>query len=54
MKHILFWSTGKDSTATGIIAKAKGIKIDRIICSLPDPFKQELILKEKVRIHPLG
>ena len=44
---VLAWSTGKDSTASGIIAKLKGIKIDRIVTVMPDPFKEELILKDK-------
>ena len=46
-KQVLAWSTGKDSTASGILAKLHGIKIDQIVTALPDPFKEELILKEK-------
>lgn len=47
MKTILCWSAGKDSTATGILAKLYNIHIDEIITVLPDPFKDELILLEK-------
>ena len=60
MKKILAWSGGKDSTATGIVAKLNSIHIDQIVTVMPDPFKQELELKErfedfmgaKVRIIP--
>jgi len=44
---VLAWSTGKDSTASGILAKLHNIKIDKIVTAMPDPFKEELILKEK-------
>lgn len=37
---------GKDSTATAILAKENGHRIDRIITVMPDPFKQEDILLE--------
>lgn len=47
MERILCWSTGKDSTATGILAKINNEKIDEIITVLPDPFKTELELLEK-------
>jgi len=47
MEKILCWSTGKDSTATGILAKLYGDKIDEIITVLPDPFKTELKLVKK-------
>jgi 3'-phosphoadenosine 5'-phosphosulfate sulfotransferase (PAPS reductase)/FAD synthetase len=46
LERVLCWSTGKDSTATGIIAKLHGEKIDEIITVLPDPFKKELDLLE--------
>lgn len=42
METILCWSGGKDSTATAILAKNKGLKIDEIITVMPDPFKCEL------------
>ena len=44
MERILCWSTGKDSTATAILAKEHGQQIDEIITVLPDPFKMELEL----------
>jgi len=44
MKRVLCWSTGKDSTATAILAKKHGESIDEIITVLPDPFKLELKL----------
>lgn len=44
MERILCWSTGKDSTATAILAKEYGERIDEIITVLPDPFKLELEL----------
>lgn len=44
-KTVLCWSAGKDSTATGILAKENGIKVDQIITVMPDPFKKELDLK---------
>lgn len=47
MQTVLAWSTGKDSTASGILAKLHNIKIDKIVTALPDPFKEELILLEK-------
>jgi len=47
MKTILCWSTGKDSTATGILAKLNNIRVDEIITVLPDPFKEELNLLER-------
>jgi hypothetical protein len=47
MKTILAWSGGKDSTATGILAKRHGIHIDEIVTVMPDPFKKELELLEK-------
>jgi predicted PP-loop superfamily ATPase len=40
MVTILAWSGGKDSTATGILAKKHNIKIDHIVIVMPDPFKQ--------------
>jgi len=46
MKTVLCWSAGKDSTATGILAKDNGIHIDEIVTVMPDPFKKELELKE--------
>lgn len=46
MERILCWSTGKDSTATAILAKEHGEQIDEIITVLPDPFKLELELLE--------
>jgi len=42
LETILSWSAGKDSTATGILAKLHNIHIDEIVCVMPDPFKQEL------------
>jgi 3'-phosphoadenosine 5'-phosphosulfate sulfotransferase (PAPS reductase)/FAD synthetase len=50
MERILCWSTGKDSTATAILAKKHGEKIDEIITVLPDPFGAELDLLEKFEI----
>ena len=47
VKTILAWSGGKDSTATAILAKSDGIKIDKIITVMPDPFKKEFVLLEK-------
>ena len=47
METILCWSAGKDSTATAILAKNKGVKIDEIITVMPDPFKCELDLLSK-------
>jgi len=47
MERILCWSTGKDSTATAILAKIYNEKIDEIITVLPDPFKEELDLLSK-------
>ena len=47
MKTVLCWSGGKDSTATGILAKIHNIKIDEIITVMPDPFKGELLLMDK-------
>ena len=47
MKTVLCWSAGKDSTATGILAKLNGIHIDEIVTVMPDPFKQELDLLDK-------
>ena len=47
MERILCWSTGKDSTATAILAKKHGERIDEIITVLPDPFKAELDLLDK-------
>jgi 3'-phosphoadenosine 5'-phosphosulfate sulfotransferase (PAPS reductase)/FAD synthetase len=47
MKNILCWSAGKDSTATGILAKLNNVKIDEIITVMPDPFQKELELLEK-------
>ena len=47
MERILCWSTGKDSTATAILAKEHGEQIDEIITVLPDPFKLELELLTK-------
>jgi hypothetical protein len=47
MKRILCWSGGKDSTATGILAKKHNERIDEIITVLPDPFKEELTLLSK-------
>lgn len=44
MKTILCWSAGKDSTASGILAKLNGDHIDEIITVMPDPFKRELDL----------
>jgi len=44
MERILCWSTGKDSTATAILAKKHGERIDEVITVLPDPFKLELKL----------
>lgn len=35
MKNIISWSGGKDSTATIVLAREHGIKIDEIIISLP-------------------
>lgn len=46
MKTVLCWSAGKDSTATGILARDNGIHIDEIVTVMPDPFKKELELKE--------
>jgi 3'-phosphoadenosine 5'-phosphosulfate sulfotransferase (PAPS reductase)/FAD synthetase len=46
-KNVLCWSGGKDSTASGILAKINGIKIDEIVTVMPDPFKDELILIDK-------
>lgn len=47
MEKILCWSTGKDSTATAILAKQYNERIDEIITVLPDPFKVELELLDK-------
>ena len=47
MERILCWSTGKDSTATAILAKLYNEKVDEIITVLPDPFKAELELLDK-------
>jgi len=47
MERILCWSTGKDSTATAIVAKLYNEKVDEIITVLPDPFKAELELLDK-------
>jgi len=47
MERILCWSTGKDSTATAILAKIHNEKVDEIITVLPDPFKAELELLSK-------
>jgi len=41
MKHILAWSRGKDSTASGILAKVEGWPLDGIITVCPDPFSGE-------------
>ncbi len=41
MKHILAWSRGKDSTASGILAKINGLPLDGIITVRPDPFGNE-------------
>ena len=47
METMLCWSSGKDSTATGILAKLNNIKIDEIITVMPDPFSEEMCLLEK-------
>jgi len=47
VETILCWSAGKDSTATGILAKEHSVKIDEIVMVLPDPFQLELILLKK-------
>ena len=44
MRRVLCWSTGKDSTATAILAKEYGERIDEIITVLPDPFRLDLEL----------
>jgi len=46
-KTVLCWSGGKDSTATGILAKINNIKIDEIVTVMPDPFSDELTFKER-------
>lgn len=46
MKRILCWSSGKDSTATAILAKKYGERVDEIVTVMPDPFKKELELLE--------
>lgn len=47
MKHVLAWSGGKDSTASAIVAKEKGLPIDHIITLRPDPFKLEVKFAER-------
>ena len=47
MKHILSWSGGKDSTASGILAKERNLPIDGIITVMPDPFKLEYEFMER-------
>lgn len=47
METILAWSGGKDSTATGILAKIHGIKIDEIVTVMPDPFEKEFEFIER-------
>lgn len=40
-KYVLAWSRGKDSTASGILAKIHRLPIDAIITVMPDPYQLE-------------
>ena len=47
MRHVLAWSGGKDSTASGILARLHNLPLDAIVTVQPDPFALELGFTER-------